>query len=208
MIVDLTLGENSKYYENFRHLIRWIEANDKHRNAKNYYNLDKKLHEFDSFELLLQNDNEVIGFSGLYNNGYFPENTARACTRTYYNPLYRNKGLARKERWAESYFIKYELEKSLEKGYSYVFISIQGLKLRRSLENLSNYLEKNTGYKWKVHPHLCNTCRQFNDNDKFIGVNNEFTCWQNVCYAKIRETDTEFELPSKTIHEYKKEFMI
>jgi hypothetical protein len=201
ILIDVLRDENKNdHLENLKKLIKWIEEHETHRNSSNYFNLHEKINQFDSFELLYDGNN-IIGFSGLYNNGYYSKNCARSSTRTYYHPEYRNKGMSRTYRWSEDYFIPYEVSVAEKLGYDYVFISVELLIRRRSLNNLVSYLNKTRS--WILHPDMCNTCRQVNDQGTFIGVNNDPGCWQNVCYTKIRECNELFDIPTLDILSYK-----
>lgn len=205
-LIDLKNEKNNSHLTRLTELTAWIRDNEVHRNKKNYINLESTIVNFDCFEILYDK-NKIVGFSGLYNNSQFPKNIARSCTRTYYHPDYRCKGLNR-ARWSEKYFIPYEIEKAKEKGYDYVFISIELLIRRRSMIDLVNYLNTNnsTGHKWILHPEICNTCRTYNNEGTFIGINNDVSCWQNICYANISNTTLPFKLPSISIDEYKKKY--
>lgn len=189
-----------KHKENLKNVCAWIEQNDNHRNAKNYYNLDQVVDKFDSFEIIYD-DNNIVAFSGLWNNGHYPNNTVRCSTRTYYHPDYRNRGSKRNVRWSEDWFIPYEVDKAIQLGYEYAFISIELLMRRRSMQDLVNYISKDRN--WILHDNMCNTCRQHNDTGKFIGVNKDSNCWQNVCYTPLKSViHSEFELPNISIAEY------
>lgn len=200
-IIDVIQSNDfSKHKENLEKLCKWIEQYDNHRNAKNYYGLDKQVHKFDSFEILYD-DNNIVAFSGLWNNGHYPSNTARCSTRTYYHPDYRNKGSSRTARWSEDWFIPYEVNRAIELGYDYAFISIELLMRRRSMQDLIDYISKDR--TWILHEDMCNTCRQHNDKGDYIGVNKDPNCWQNVCYTPLKSViQASFTLPSINIAEY------
>lgn len=204
-LVDVVQADDYiKHVENIKKLCDWIKENDNHRNASNYYDLDKKIHKFDSFEILYD-DEKIVAFSGLWNNGSFPKNIARSSTRTYYHPDYRNKGGARKVRWSEDYFIPYEVNRAIELGYEYAFISIELLMRRRSMIDLVKYLNKSR--PWILHEDMCNTCRQHNDKGVYIGVNKDPGCWQNVCFTQLLSAvQAPFSLPSINIAEYNKTY--
>jgi hypothetical protein len=202
LLVDILRTENKEQHlNNLKMLVHWIEQHETHRNASNYFDLHKKVDQFDSFELLYD-DERIVGFSGLYNNGYYPKGYARSSTRTYYHPDYRNTGSSRTKRWSEDYFIPYEVKIAKELNYNFVFISIELLMRRRSVIDLIEYLNK-TGH-WILHDSMCNTCRQHNDQGKFIGINYQPGCWQNVFYTNISLQNLEFMLPSISIEEYNK----
>ena len=200
-----------KHIENLKKICTWIEQNDNHRNAKNYYNLDQIVDKFDSFEIIYD-DQKVVAFSGLWNNGHFAKNSVRCCTRTYYMPDYRNNNLThwgdstRKERWSEDWFIPFEVNKAKELGYEYAFISIELLVRRRSMQSLIKYLNKQR--PWVMHEQMCNTCRQHNDKGTYIGVNQDNTCWQNVCYTKLVDNENTLDLPSISIEEYNNKYAV
>ena len=148
-LVDIIKSKDYvKHLENLQKLCSWIEVNDTHRNAKNYYNLDAIVDKFDSFEILYD-DKNIVAFSGLWNNRHYPLNTARCSTRTYYHPDYRNKGSSRTARWSEDWFIPYEVNRAIELGYEYAFISIELLMRRRSMQDLVDYINKDR--TWILH---------------------------------------------------------
>ena len=55
-LVDLKLDTNPVHLENLSKLTKWIEDNEDHRNKTNYINLESMVPEFDSFELLYDDD--------------------------------------------------------------------------------------------------------------------------------------------------------
>lgn len=204
-IVDILQAEDfAKHKENLSKLCKWIEANDNHRNAKNYYSLQNTIDKFDSFEIIYDDD-KIVAFSGLWNNGTYPKNIARCSTRTYYHPDYRNKGSSRTARWSEDWFIPYEVNRAIDLGYDYAFISIELLMRRRSMQDLVAYLGKDR--QWILHQDMCNTCRQHNDKGDYIGVNKDPNCWQNVCFTPLKSViQAPFSLPSINIAEYNKTY--
>lgn len=209
LINILESEDRIQHIENLKQTCKWIEQNERHRNAKNYYNLDQIVENFDSFEIIYD-DKNVVAFSGLWNNGNYPKNIARCCTRTYYHPDYRNTGLthwgdsARKEKWSEDWFIPYEVSKARELGYEYAFISIELRLRRRSMQSLIKYL--NVKGNWSMHEEMCNTCRQYSDKGNYIGVNSDITCWQNVCYTILSTDAGTFDLPKMSIDEYNEKY--
>ena len=200
-----------QHIENLKQLCQWIEKNERHRNAKNYYNLDKIVENFDSFEIIYD-DKNIVAFSGLWNNKSYPSNMARCCSRTYYHPDYRNSGItrwgdnARKEKWSEDWFIPYEVAKARELGYEYAFISIELRLRRRSMQSLINYL--NIKGNWIMHEGMCNVCRQYSDKGNYMGINPDISCWQNVCYTILSTQAGKFEFPTMTTEEYNKQYGI
>jgi|TARA_B100001094_G_scaffold13134_1_gene11520 hypothetical protein len=205
LINILELEDRIQHIENLKQICQWIEKNERHRNAKNYYNLDQIVENFDSFEIIYD-DKNIVAFSGLWNNGNYPQNIARCCTRTYYHPDYRNSGItrwgddAREGKWSEDWFIPYEEAKARELGYEYAFISIELLVRRRSMQSLIKYLNKTSD--WSMQEQMCNTCRQHSDKGNYIGINPDIACWQNVCYTSLVDNPNEFDLPRMTIDEY------
>ena len=90
---------------------------------------------------------------------------------TYYHPNYRVKSLNR-VRWGEKYFLPYELKIAKEKKYDYVFLSNEPLNRRTLLIDTVKYLNLHnlTNTKWIMHPEICNTCRVYNNEGKYIGI--------------------------------------
>lgn len=202
-IIDVIKSEDyQKHVEDLEKLCTWIEQNDNHRNASNYYNLQNLVHKFDSFEIIYD-DKNIVAFSGLWNAGTYPSHIARCCTRTYYHPDYRSSTTTRNVRWSEDWFIPYEVNRAKELGYEYAFISIELLMRRRAMQDLINYLDDD----WILHEDMCNTCRQHNDAGNYIGVNKDAGCWQNVCYKPLKTpVQASFNLPSISIPEYNTDY--
>ena len=71
-LVDLKLDTNPVHLENLSKLTKWIEDNEDHRNKTNYINLESMVPEFDSFELLYDDD-KIVAFSGLHSKNYANE---------------------------------------------------------------------------------------------------------------------------------------
>lgn len=191
-IIDIVKTPNLFDLKKFSEIINWIDKHEVHRNKENYLNLLEEYKDYDSFELLYDVD-DIVAFSGLYNNGRY-SNAARSCTRTYYVHKYRCKGLTR-PRWSEEYFIPYETTIAENQKYDYVFISIELLMRRRSMIDLVDNLND-----WILHPNMCNTCPT---SEKII---QDIKCWQNVCYKKLTNTTQELDLPTISFNEYGKMF--
>ena len=191
-IIDLKKTNNLKYINDLSKVISWIDKNEVHRNKTNYLNLVNEYKDYDSFELLYDVD-EVVAFSGLYNNERYV-NSSRACTRTFYVHKYRGNGLVR-PRWSEKYFIPYETKIAKSMKYDYIFVSIELLMRRRSMIDLVKNLDG-----WILHDNMCNTCPT---TKKII---QDIKCWQNVCYKKLSNTKNKFLLPTMSLEEYEKEY--
>ena len=209
MINILESEDRIQHIENLKQICEWIEQNERHRNAKNYYNLDQIVENFDSFEIIYD-DKNIVAFSGLWNNGKFPNNMARCCTRTYYHPDYRNSGITRwgdstrKANYVEDWFTPVQVAKAKELGYEYAFITIELRLRRRSMQSLVQSLNNSEYNKniWSIHNDMCNTCRQHNDEGHYIGVNSDIACWQNICYTSLTDNPGAFDLPNMSIDEY------
>jgi hypothetical protein len=59
------------------------------RLAKNYSLENIKLHEHLSFDILVNEKNEIISFAGVYNGGRYPEGVYRILNRTWVHEQYR-----------------------------------------------------------------------------------------------------------------------
>lgn len=205
-IHDLKNNFNEDLFQSLIDLQDDVIKYDNHRNIDNYKNIADDVEKFDCFEVLTpKGSDEIIAFSGLYNNNSYPENCARSCTRTYNNPKFRSK--FKWPRYNEDYFIPYELGYATKLKYEYVFISVE-LKLRRRvLANITNYLENNLPYKWTYENRMYNTCRQHNDKGDYLGLNPSPKCYQNVTYTSLINNPTQpFLLPSISMEEYDKNF--
>ena len=209
MINILESEDRTRHIENLKQICQWIKQNERHRNAKNYYNLDQIVENFDSFEIIYD-DKNIVAFSGLWNNKSYPNNMARCCTRTYYHPDYRNSGITRwgdstrKANYVEDWFTPVQVAKAKELGYEYAFITIELRLRRRSMQSLVQSLNNSEYNKniWSIHNDMCNTCRQHNDRGIYIGVNPDIACWQNICYTSLISNPSAFDLPNMSIDEY------
>jgi hypothetical protein len=109
----------------------------------------------------------------------------RLLTRTYIYPDYRRFRLPDNDQMLSPSLYIFPVQMEYIQQYKTVFVSMQDLKRRKSLER---YMQK-LGDGWKMHPNMVQTCQTPNDAN----------CWQNVIYK-----GAELELPSVTIDEWKK----
>jgi len=210
-LIDLKATQDQRAFDKLVKLEQEI-SKDTHRNAGNYRNIDKKVDEFISFEVLIHDDTEeLVAISGLYNNGWYPSDHARVSTRTYYVPKFRNspltsfRGNGAQNAWAEEYFIPYEVVKCRETGITVPFISIEYLSRRKAITALCDRLNHLHGHRWQINDAMYNTCRQHNDDGKYIGINPAATCWQNCCYYLL-DNNATFSLPEMSDDEWFKKF--
>jgi len=99
---------------------------------------------------------EVIAFSGLYDYG---NNLVRVVDRLYIEQKYRynfmTKSIANPIKPALQYFIPYQTQWAMEKGYD-CFFSIQTKRKRNAMERLTNQLDPSLGYR--LLPDMYETC--------------------------------------------------
>ena len=169
-------------------------VNSGHHNSKNYVDLESRLYEYECFTVLVEND-KLLAISGLYNNGEYPNNTARILDRTYYYDWNKDGGMFspyRKDlRYNSFYVIPYQMNVAKVRGFDSVFISMQNPKKRRALEMMTR---RQPEYKFEMLPDLYNTLPISNPEG------NE-RCWQNISVHYITNNKS-FDLPSITIEEY------
>lgn len=169
-----------------------------HHNAKNYANFEQRLEQYDCFTVVVDND-EMLAISGLYNGGIYPNNMARVADRTYYYDWRNNpaSGFTNNTKYTANYLLPYQLEHAKQKGYDFIFVSVQNPKKRNALKSII----KAWPYEFIMQEQLCNTCRLVNNT-----VTDEPTCWQNVAVYKLNDSDAEFNLPSISLGEFDERF--
>ena len=167
----------------------------KHRNNNNYVNFEKRLYDYDAFYIMVDNENDIIAMSGLYNGGIYPSNTVRALDRTYYFNWNKGNSIYQKHnRYNTTYFCPAQYKVAVQKGYSNIFFSVQDLRKRNS----GAIIAKRTVPEAKLLPGMYNTCRKYGKDNT---INEDMLCWQNIYLHQIKE-DT-FELPKISLEEYK-----
>ncbi len=167
----------------------------KHRNNNNYVNFEKRLYDYDAFYIMVDNENDIIAMSGLYNGGIYPSNTVRALDRTYYFNWNKGNSIYQKHnRYNTTYFWPAQYKVAVQKGYSNIFFSVQDLRKR----NAGAIIAKRTVPEAKLLPGMYNTCRKYGKDNT---INEDMLCWQNIYLHQIKE-DT-FELPKISLEEYK-----
>lgn len=181
------------------------------RNAGNYENITVK--DYDAFHMLVNSTDPMgraVGFAGMYNNGYYPANTARVLQRAYYSPEVRHKSLATHggNHIKKALLAKYILPEQLRiarDGFCRegVFFSVEFPMRRKSFETIVGWMNEHhtTEYgTWEVHPKLVNTCFGYLYDAKYHHVDHK-NCWQNVAIMKFKD-DFELRLPTMEIEEW------
>ena len=166
-----------------------------HRNRKNYLNLKKTLTKFLSYELIINDNNEVVAASGLklYNN------EARTASLTYITSKFRKKNLNNHLLLSEEVFVPYEIEVAKSNNVKGIFFSIELFRRRNALKKFCKNLAKQ-GVFFYVYPNMVNTCRKYNVST----INMEQPCWQNIA---VHKTYNIIDLPEMPIKEYKKRYL-
>lgn len=159
-----------------------------HKLKNNYINLLDSLYNYSSFNILEIN-NDIIGFSGLYSNR-LPENYNRVITRTYLCYEYRSKGISYRSfpDLASGLMLPYQTEIAEQNDIKHIFFSIEGINRKKYSKILATKISEYTKANWKSLDGFYNTCRLVNNKE----VNNSISCWQNIVYL---DKGSEFELP-------------
>ena len=170
-----------------------------HRNNSNYVNFEKRLYDYDAFHIIVDETNDIIAMSGLYNGGIYPSNIVRALDRTYYFNWNKGNSVYQKHnRYNTTYFWPEQCKIAKEKGYSHVFFSVQDLRRR----NAGSLVAGRTNPKAVLFPGMYNTCRKYGKDNT---VNMDMLCWQNV-YVHQFKPDA-FDLPNISLEEYKERYI-
>ena len=134
-----------------------LASKSKHPNASNY-NVDQMKKRWNKYLIItkLIKGDEVIAFSGLYDYG---NNLVRVVDRLYIEQKYRynfmTKSIANPIKPALQYFIPYQTQWAIEKGYD-CFFSIQTKRKRNVMERLTKQLDPSLGYR--LLPDMYETC--------------------------------------------------
>lgn len=119
-------------------------------------------------------DDRFVAFSTIQN---FNCGTYRLLTRCYIDKKYRRLSLPKVDTYASpgTYMIQEQL-KFLNYNYNSIFISLEHIRRRRTIINMSKKMTLNTGVDWEVANGMFLTCNN-RESEK---------CWQNICYSKSR----------------------
>lgn len=203
LVVDI-VSENSEKkalaLQLFHQEIEKIRQSD-FRLKKNYLNID--LDKFYSFTVLLAGQ-ELVAFSGLQKPGPWHSRVARISTRLYIAEKFRysSDGLkAYKMGEASSpeyhpgsaFLTPYQLNVARKLDLDGVFLTRENPKARKTLylmaKNCSEFDPTHPHYE--VLEHVVNVCPQHNSAGKFIGINDDSSCWQNAIVVRLKP---EFDL--------------
>lgn len=130
----------------------------------------------------LIDNNELAAFATIQE--FYPE-CYRLLTRTYIYPKYRRFRLPDNDSFQSPSLYIFSEQSKYIKNYKTLFVSMQDLKRRKSLERYKQKL----GNEWLLHPDMVQTCQTPGD----------LNCWQNVIYK-----GEQLKLPSISIDEWKK----
>lgn len=172
-----------------------IASGDKHRNAKNYNNFEKRISNYIAFHVINQ-DNSPVAFAGIYNSPSWPSNHFRILDRCFYFLEARCDNIAfinnkKLKALASTYLIPLQTKIVLDKN-CIPFWSIQEITRRPAIiKQVNRYNELNNDYKFKVLDKMYWTCDGRLSNNK--------QCWQNVATLSSFSID----LPSINIEQAK-----
>lgn len=177
------------------------------RNARNYDGLLNKVRDHDCFHVLVD-EQGVAGFAGMYNNGIYPDTTARVLNRAYYARRIRRDGLPtnKDSRAVGGQFARYVLPEQIriakDLGYVSVFFSVEFNRRRRTIDTLAKWINKYERIyqeEWVALEDMYFTCPDYGN------CRNTMTCWQNVAVLSFY-SDNLFPLESITRDEWIRRF--
>lgn len=166
-----------------------------HRNRNNYLNIKKSLAKFLSYEIIINDNDEVVAASGLK----LYVNEARAASLTYITSKFRKKNLNNNLLLSEEVFVPYEVEVAKKNNVKGIFFSIELYRRRNAIKKFCKNLAKR-GIFFNLYPKMVNTCRKYNIST----INMEQPCWQNIA---VHETYNTITLPTMSLQEYKKNYI-
>jgi hypothetical protein len=116
--------------------------------------------------------NEVAAFSTIQD---FGQNTYRMLTRCYIFEKYRRSMLPKLDTYnSPGTFLIQDQLKFLNYTYHSIFISLEHIRRKRTIANMSKKMSLNTSLEWQVADGMFLTC----------GNRDSMNCWQNICYSK------------------------
>ena len=201
-----------RYWDKFYELLVFAK-NENIRNARNYQELEFEIEEHDAFHILVDDDEDVVGFAGLYNPGHYPANTARILNRAYYSPKVRHKSLAThggnhiEKALLARYIVPQQLAIARNDGRESVFFSVEFPMRRKSVQTIVKWMNEHHdhGGKWVILDRMYNTCRGWIHEGEYQYVDKP-TCWQNIAIMYFDDRCSGLNLPSITIEEWHAKF--
>ncbi|SVD68598.1 uncharacterized protein METZ01_LOCUS421452, partial [marine metagenome] len=136
-----------------------LASKDNHRNSKNYVNFKRRLKNYLAFHIILDEE-EVVGFGGIYQNSEWPKRLVRINDRMFQFPSHRFKGLGKKE--GKSIGLSSETLIPFQTEFCHIrrwkpFISVEGVSRRKGLKRIvDDFIDSQYGYK--LLPDMYYTC--------------------------------------------------
>ena len=131
-IIDL-VNDDAFYLDKFYEIAKEAE-NSEDTLAKNYKNISEDYKKYESFTLVLE-DNEPVAFSGLQR---YNKNLVRALTRTYYAKSVRKGNLSPRKlpNLASKYMLPAQFKYGQEHGYYQIIVSFEHTLKREKFAHL------------------------------------------------------------------------
>lgn len=145
------------------------------RLAQNYSLQNMKLAEHLSFDILVNEKNEIISFAGVYNGGRYPEGVYRILNRTWVHEDYRVQHGAFLY-LTSKYILPVQLER-LKEHLKLVFVSRERTTGRRFL------------LKWAQHQPLSHLWKVSEDFVQVVTGVEKKSCYQFICSRTFVKTD-------------------
>lgn len=143
----------------------------------NYKDLKTKFLKFDSFTVVMDDENDVLGFSGLQSFN-FPERHSRALTRTFYTHKTRMNSLGPRQlpSLASKLMLPVHVSVAKKLDYDNVFISFEEHLGRSTFVNkFTNMLNSEyPNYNWELLQGLYNTI-----------PHTDHKSWQHIVITKL-----------------------
>ena len=175
-----------------------IASKDKHRNAKNYVNFERRLKNYIAFHIILEESDfgwpTVVGFGGIYRSEEWPKDLVRINDRMWHHPTHRFKGLGKKggkSRDGVKIGLSSETLVPFQTEFCHIrkwkpFISVEGVSRRRALKRIvDDFIDPQYGYK--LLPDMYYTCTNKEIEVSYGPYNAiiepemlEKQCWQSV----------------------------
>lgn len=197
-LYDLKKSKDSRVIDLLETEIDYFISTD-HAMKNNYKNLIEQIDNYYCFNVLVDGDH-IVAFSGLYNNGRFPKNTARTLNRLYYSRRYRTsslfpRGIQNVNAHSSLYMLPYQISVARKNNLDNIFVSVENYSRRNKFFKIMELSNNITGYKFENLPGMYNTCK--------IGreVDNHISCWQNISLLDLTGK-SNFNLASITTEQW------
>jgi hypothetical protein len=195
-VVDYRYGINNQNIKLFENISFKISGGqDKLKQNYSIDNMDFSNHM--TFDMLLDEQYEIVEFEGVYRRSWWPEGAWRIKNRYYCAEKYRHGGLQHERPTQPRILTQHQINFAKDNGAKFLFVSIEGSiaykKLKIVMEDMVPYWGSNLSW---IQP----------DNYYKVADCNNKACWQQIIYANITDdfSNTRWFTESLTAEQWRR----